>query len=206
MNTIHSPPPGHTSIRNICVFCGSGPGRNPAYEAAANVLGRAMAAAGIGLVYGGGQVGLMGAVADACLAGGGRVVGVIPGALFAREVVHPGLDELHEVATMHERKALMYDRSDGFLALPGGLGTLDELCEVATWAQLGLHAKALVLVDADGFWDPFTALLDGMVDAGFLRPANRALILRAGGAGRALEVLAEARPEDVPPAIGPDDR
>lgn len=148
----------------------------------------------------------MGAVADACLDGGGHVVGVIPGALFAREVVHPRLGELHEVGTMHERKALMYDRSDGFLALPGGLGTLDELAEVATWAQLGLHAKAMVLVDVDGFWDPFAEMLDRMVDSGFLLPRNRALVLRAAGAEEALDVLAAARPEDVAPAIGLDDR
>lgn len=190
----------------VGVFCGSSPGRAPRHLALARATGAALAERGMALVYGGGQVGLMGAMADACLEGGGRVVGVIPGALFASEVVHPGLDELHEVATMHERKALMYDRSDGFLALPGGLGTLDELCEVATWAQLGLHAKALVLVDVDGFWDPFVALLDQMVDAGFLLPRNRALILRAGDAGEALDVLAAARPEDVAPAIGLDER
>ncbi len=193
-------------LRNVGVFCGSSPGQDPCHLALAREVGAALAERGVGLVYGGGQVGLMGAAADACLAGGGRVVGVIPGALFAREVVHPGLAELHEVATMHERKALMYDRSDGFLALPGGLGTLDELCEVATWAQLGLHAKALVLVDADGFWGPFVAMLDRMVDAGFLLPRNRALILRSGGAAEALDVLAAARPEDVPPAIGPENR
>jgi len=195
-----------TELAAVGVFCGSSPGHDPSHLELARSVGAALAARGVTLVYGGGQVGLMGATADACLAGGGRVVGVIPGALFAREVVHPHLGELHEVATMHERKALMYDRSDGFLALPGGLGTLDELCEVATWAQLGLHAKALVLVDVDGFWDPFVAMLDRMVAAGFLLPRNRALILRAGGADEALDVLAAARPEDVAPAIGPDDR
>lgn len=193
-------------LRNVGVFCGSSPGHDPRHLALAREVGAALAERDVGLVYGGGQVGLMGATADACLAGGGRVIGVIPGKLFAREVVHPGLAELHEVATMHERKALMYDRSDGFLALPGGLGTLDELCEVATWAQLGLHAKALVLVDVDGFWDPFVAMLDSMVEAGFLLPRNRGLILRAGGAAEALDVLAAARPEDVAPALGPEDR
>lgn len=195
-----------TELTAVGVFCGSSPGRDPRHLELARSVGSALADRGITLVYGGGQVGLMGAVADACLDGGGTVVGVIPGALFAREVVHPGLDELVEVATMHERKALMYDRSDGFLALPGGLGTLDELCEVATWAQLGLHAKALVLVDVDGFWDPFVAMLDRMVESGFLLPRNRSLILRAGSADEALDVLAAARPEDVAPAIGPDDR
>lgn len=190
----------------IGVFCGSSPGHDTRHLALARSLGATLARRGIGLVYGGGQIGLMGAVADACLAGGGRVVGVIPGALFAREVVHPHLGELHEVGTMHERKALMYDRSDGFVALPGGLGTLDELAEVATWAQLGLHAKALVLLDADGFWDPLVAMLDQMVDAGFLLPRNRALILRAGSVDEGLAALADAQPEDVAPAIGPDDR
>ncbi len=190
----------------IGVFCGSSPGHDTRHLALARSLGAALAQRGIGLVYGGGQIGLMGAVADACLAGGGRVVGVIPAKLFTLEVAHPGLDELHEVGTMHERKALMYDRSDGFIALPGGLGTLDELAEVATWAQLGLHAKALVLLDADGFWDPLVAMLDQMVDAGFLLPRNRALILRAGSVDEGLAALADAQPEDVAPAIGPDDR
>lgn len=190
----------------VGVFCGSSPGRDPRHLELARSVGAILAERGLTLVYGGGQVGLMGAVADACLDGGGHVVGVIPGALFAREVVHPRLGELHEVGTMHERKALMYDRSDGFLALPGGLGTLDELAEVATWAQLGLHAKALVLVDVDGFWDPFAEMLDRMVDSGFLLPRNRALVLRAAGAEEALDVLAAARPEDVAPAIGLDDR
>ncbi len=193
-------------LHAVGVFCGSSPGHDPRHLVLAREVGAALAHRGLGLVYGGGQVGLMGAVADACLDDGGTVVGVIPKALFAHEVVHPGVQELVEVATMHERKSLMYDRSNGFLAIPGGLGTLDELCEVATWAQLGLHAKALVLVDVDGFWDPFVQMLDRMVESGFLLPRNRSLILRAGGADEALDVLAAARPEDVAPAIGPDDR
>jgi uncharacterized protein (TIGR00730 family) len=193
-----------TELSAVGVFCGSSPGRDPRHLELARSVGATLAARGLTLVYGGGQVGLMGAVADACLDGGGRVIGVIPGALFDREVVHPHLGELHEVGSMHERKALMYDRSDGFLALPGGLGTLDELCEVATWAQLGLHAKALVLVDVDGFWDPFVAMLDRMVQASFLLPRNRGLILRAATVDEALQALADARPEDVAPAIGLD--
>ena len=195
-----------SELSAVGVFCGSSTGHDPRHVEQARALGAALADRGIALVYGGGQVGLMGATADACLAGGGRVIGVIPQKLFAREVVHPGLHELHEVASMHERKALMYDRSDGFIALPGGLGTLDELAEVATWAQLGLHAKALVLLDVDGFWDLLVALLDQMVDAGFLLPRNRALILRAGSVDEALATLAEARPEDVGPWIGRGDR
>lgn len=195
-----------TELSAVGVFCGSSTGHDPRHVEQAGALGAALADRGIALVFGGGRVGLMGATADACLAGGGRVIGVIPQKLFAREVVHPGLHELHEVASMHERKALMYDHSDGFIALPGGLGTLDELAEVATWAQLGLHAKALVLLDVDGFWDPFVALLDQMVAAGFLLARNRALILRGGSVDEALARLADARPEDVEPWIGPADR
>ena len=195
-----------TELTAVGVFCGSSTGFDSRHGALARSVGTALGGRGLTLVYGGGRVGLMGFTADACLEAGGHVVGVIPQALFAREVVHTQLGELHEVATMHERKALMYDRSDGFIALPGGLGTLDELVEVATWAQLGLHAKALVLLDLDGFWDPLVAMLDQMVAAGFLLPRNRALILRAGSADEALTALAAAHPEDVEPAIGPDDR
>ena len=193
-------------LHAVGVFCGSSPGHDPRHLVLAREVGAALAHRGLGLVYGGGQVGLMGAVADACLDDGGTVVGVIPKALFAHEVVHPGVQELVEVATMHERKALMYDRSDGFLALPGGLGTIDELCAVATWAQPGLHAKPLVLVDVDCFWDPFVRRPARRGESGSLLPRNRSLIRRAGGAGGALGGLAAARPEDVAPAIGPDDR
>lgn len=143
-------------------------------------------------MYGGGQVGLMGELADACLDEGGRVVGVIPVGLFSREVGHTGLTELLEVASMHERKQLMYDRSDAFIALPGGLGTLEELAEVATWSQLGLHRKPIALLDVDSFWDPLVAQLDRMVSAGLLKPKNRGLIQRARTAGEALDILAAA--------------
>src|SRR5712692_4643559 len=142
------------AIRALCVFCGSSCPPDPRYRAAARALGELTAVSGITLVYGGGQVGLMGEIADAALAAGGRVIGVIPAGLFDLEVVHRQLTELREVASMHERKQLMYDLSDGFVALPGGLGTLEELAEVTTWSQLGLHAKPVVLLDVDGFWDP----------------------------------------------------
>lgn len=172
----------------------------------ARELGRLLAERGIGLVYGGAQVGLMGEVADACLAAGGDVTGVLPAGLFSREVPHRGLATLHEVPTMHERKQLMYDLADGFVALPGGLGTLEELAEVATWGQLGLHAKPVVLLDVDGFWDPLVAQLDRMVDAAFLKPANRDLIPCAGSPEHALEVLASSDIVYTEKWITPDDR
>ena len=181
-------------IRTICVFCGSATPPDPRYAEAARALGTLLACRGIGLVYGGGSVGLMGEIADAALAGGGRVVGVIPAGLFERQVTHRGLTELHEVASMHARKQLMYDLSDAFVALPGGLGTLEELAEVATWSQLGLHAKPMVLLDVDGFWDPLTAQFDRMVASGLLKPASRERIQRAGSPAEALAALAAARP------------
>ena len=160
----------------------------------------------IELVYGGGSVGLMGAVADAVLAGGGRVTGVIPTGLFGREIAHRGLTELREVGSMHERKALMYDLSDAFVALPGGLGTLEELAEVATWAQLGLHAKPVALLDVAGFWGSLVAQLDRMADDGLLKPANRALIRSYPAAVALLDGLAEVRPEAGERWIGPGER
>jgi len=195
-----------TAIRSVCVFCGSSTPADPRYRATAGELGALVAGRGLGLVYGGGSVGLMGALADAALAAGGRVVGVIPTGLFSREVGHNGLTELHEVGTMHERKQLMYDLADGFVALPGGLGTLEELAEVTTWSQLGLHAKPVVLLDVDSFWDPLVAQLDRMVAVGLLKPANRELILRAGMPENALDALAAARPPRERKWITPGDR
>ena len=150
------------AIASLCVFCGSSTPPDPRYRDAARALGTLAAARGVGLVYGGGSVGLMGAVADAALEAGGSVTGVIPAGLFSREIGHAGLTALHEVGSMHERKQLMYDLADAFVALPGGLGTLEELAEVTTWAQLGLHAKPVALLDVDGFWDPLIAQLDRM--------------------------------------------
>ena len=153
----------------VCVFCGSSPGRSPEYAAAARRLGSLLARRGVGLVYGGGNVGLMGIVADAVLAEGGEVVGVIPRALVDRELAHRGLTDLRVVGSMHERKALMAALSDAFVALPGGFGTLDELVEIITWRQLELHAKPIGLLDAAGFWDPFAGLVEHLRTAGFLR-------------------------------------
>jgi uncharacterized protein (TIGR00730 family) len=194
------------ALRAVCVFCGSSAPADPRYRDAARALGTLIARRGIDLVYGGGSVGLMGDLADAALGGGGRVIGVIPAGLFAREVGHAGLTELHEVASMHERKQLMYDRSDAFVALPGGLGTLEELAEVATWSQLGLHSKPVVLLDVGGFWEPLVALLDQMASAGLLKPAARDLIQRTHSAEEALGALAAARPARPPQWITAEER
>jgi uncharacterized protein (TIGR00730 family) len=157
-------------------------------------MGKLAASSGVGLVYGGGRAGLMGELADAALSAGGRVVGVRPAGLFDRDVGDDELTELHEVRTMHERKQLMYDLADGFVAMPGGLGTLEELAEVTTWFKLGLHAKPVVLLDVDGFWDPLVAQLDRMVDVGLLEPSDRALIQLAGSPEEAMAVLSSGQP------------
>lgn len=179
-------------LRRVCVFCGSSVGARPDYAAAARTLGAELAARAIGLVYGGSHLGLMGAVADACRSAGGEVIGVIPGSLVEAEVAHAGLDDLRIVSTMHERKALMADLSDGFVALPGGFGTLEEFCEVLTWSQLGLHSppKPCGLVDVAGFFGPLIALFDSAVDQGFLRPENRRLVLAAADPSSMLDALA----------------
>lgn len=193
-------------LRSVAVFCGSSSGRDEHYVAVARECGALLAGRGIELVYGGGAIGLMGELADACLAAGGRVVGVIPVGLFSREVGHEGVTVLHEVASMHERKQLMYDLADGFLALPGGYGTLEEVAEVTTWAQLGLHAKPVALVDVDGFWTGLVTQLDHMVDAGFLKAGNRQLIARCDDVEGALDHLAAAEPPPAERVITPDER
>ena len=165
-----------------------------------------MAEHDIELVYGGGRVGLMGELADSCLGAGGRVVGVIPIGLFTREVGHTGLTKLHEVGSMHERKQQMYDLADAFIALPGGLGTLEELAEVATWSQLGLHQKPIVLLDVGDFWDPLVELLDRMVVTELLKQANRELIQRAESPEEALRLLAATEPAHVEKWLEADER
>jgi uncharacterized protein (TIGR00730 family) len=164
-------------MRRVCVFTGSRPGNRPQYAAAARALGGAIAAEGGGLVYGGASVGVMREVADAVLAAGGEVIGVIPRALVDREVAHHGLTELRVVDTMHVRKATMAELSDAFVALPGGFGTLDELFEILTWAQLGMHQKPIGLVNVSGFWDPLLAMVDHMIAEGFIPEDQRGLIL-----------------------------
>ncbi|HWH13237.1 MAG TPA: TIGR00730 family Rossman fold protein [Miltoncostaeaceae bacterium] len=176
----------------VTVFCGARHGSDPAYAAGARALGAALARREVALVYGGGAVGLMGVLADAVLAGGGRVVGVIPEALAGPEVLHPGLTETHVVASMHARKALMAARADAFIALPGGLGTLDELVEILTWAQLGIHAAPVGLLDVGGFWDPFRAMVDAMVADGFVPARTRDAVLRDTDPDALLDALAHA--------------
>jgi hypothetical protein len=159
-----------------CVFCGSSPGNDPRFVEYAAALGRALAQAGHELVYGGGRTGLMGAVADGAIAEGGRVIGIIPRQLEEREVAHRGISDLRIVPSMHERKALMAELSDGFIALPGGFGTFEEYCEAVTWVQLGIQRKPCLLANLDGYYDPLVALFDRGRDAGFISPANREIV------------------------------
>jgi uncharacterized protein (TIGR00730 family) len=179
-----------TAERSICVFCASSNGSDPIFLEAARALGQAIAERGWHLVYGGAETGLMGAMADAALAAGGAVTGVIPRALFEGEIAHRGLTQLIEVSSMHERKAEMARRADAFLVLPGGLGTLDELCEMLTWALLGIHDKPIVLIDIAGYWKAFLGMLDAAVAAGFLRPAYRGVALLASDAQAACDTVA----------------
>lgn len=176
-------------MNRLCVFCGSSPGRHPAYLAAAAKLGTVLAKRRIGLVYGGASIGLMGAVADAARAAGGEVIGVIPRALVEFEVAHTGLADLRIVASMHERKALMAELSEGFVALPGGIGTLEELFEVWTWGQLGSHRKPCALLNVVGFYDRLLGFLDFIADEAFLRPVHRDMLLVAETPDSLLEKL-----------------
>ena len=185
-------------VRRVCVFCGSSRGSDPAFVAAAQVLGGTLAARGMTLVYGGGKVGLMGALADAVLRAGGQAIGVIPSSLLAKEVGHDGLTELHVTESMHERKALMAELADGFIALPGGFGTFEELFEILTWSQLGFHRKPAVVLDVNDFYAPLVALIDGAVDAGFIQPTHRTLARRATTVDDALAALVEPLPPTQP--------
>ena len=193
-------------MKRVCVFCGSSAGSRPVYAEAARATGRLLAERGIGLVYGGGNVGLMGEVADAVLAAGGEVIGVIPRQLMEREVGHQGLTTLEVVGTMHERKARMADLADGVVALPGGFGTLDELCEVLTWSQLGIHAKPCGVLNVDGYFDTLLALFDHAVSEGFVRPPHRALVLQAAEPGDLLERMEAFSAPPTEKWIRPGDR
>jgi hypothetical protein len=186
------------NLSRICVFCGSNAGRRPAYRAAAVAFGEALAARGLGLVYGGGNVGLMGALADAAVGAGAAAIGVIPQALMAKELGHGGLTELRVVASMHERKAMMADLADAFVMLPGGFGTYEEFCEVLTWSQLGLHHKPCGVLDIDGFYAPLLAFFDRAVEEGFVSPAHRAIVLRADTPELLLDRLAAWVPTATP--------
>ena len=182
------------ALSSICVFCGSNGGADPAYLAAAEAVGTGLAQRGIRVVYGGGRVGMMGAVADAARRAGGEVVGVIPQQIFDLEIGHTGLDDLRVVGSMHERKALMAELSDAFVALPGGIGTLEELFEVYTWAQLGIHAKPLALLDVAGYYRPLAAFLDHAVAQRFLRPETREMLAVADDFDGLLQTLERWQP------------
>jgi uncharacterized protein (TIGR00730 family) len=192
-------------MRRVCVFWGSRVGVSANYAAAAVAVGEAIARRGWRLVYGGGRVGLMGIVADAALAAGGEVVGVITAGLATREIAHAGLSELRVVETMHARKALMAELSDGFIALPGGFGTLDELCEALTWAQLGIHAKPCALLDVDNYFAGLLAFFDHAFSSGFLAQATRALLLTETDPEQLLDALERYTPPVIPRWMTPEE-
>jgi len=188
-----------TKLNSICVYCGSSNDGNPSHRTDANRFGGQLAAAGIALVYGGGRVGLMGAVADGAIAGGGTVVGIIPEHLMRAEVGHGQVTELHVVPSMHVRKEMMFARSDAFVILPGGPGTLDEMFEILTWRQLGLHDKPLVIVNLAGYWDGLIALIDGIIAARYARPSFRAFYTVVDSIDAVLPALRAAPPARTPP-------
>ena len=185
-------------MRSVCVYCASSPGTNDSIRDGAVALGRLLAREGIELVYGGGAVGLMGLIADTVMAGGGTVTGIIPMPLMPREVAHQGITRLIEVDSMHERKAAMIDRSDGFIAMPGGFGTLEELAEVLTWAQLGIHDKPIGLLNVDGFYDHLLALFDRCVDDRLLKERNRELLLHEADPAALIGAMRRHRPSFEP--------
>jgi len=188
------------SLTSLCVYCGSAFGNNPRHRDVARRLGQLMAARHVTLVYGGGRVGLMGLMADACLQAGGRVIGIIPEFLRSREVGHGAVSELVVVDSMHERKQAMFDRSDGFVILPGGLGTLDEAFEMITWKQLRLHDKPIALIDVAGYWRPFTALFDHVIAENFAKPEMRDLLSVVADVDDLLPALERAGR----PLVGPE--
>jgi uncharacterized protein (TIGR00730 family) len=182
-------------MKRVCVFCGSNRGRRSIFQKSARQMGKALAARRMGLVYGGGHVGLMGVIADAALAAGAEVIGVIPRAMVDKELAMEGLTEMHIVDTMHQRKALMAELSDGFAALPGATGTADELFEILTWAQLGLHSKPIGLLNVGGYFDPLLTWLNQAVKEGFLKPVHRRLLLEGKEVAKLLDLLQNYRPK-----------
>jgi uncharacterized protein (TIGR00730 family) len=192
-------------MKRVCVFCGSSVGNRSVYRDTAEAMGKALAKKGIALVYGGGHVGLMGVVADACLAAGGEVIGVIPQALADREIAHARLTELHVVDSMHTRKAMMADLSDAFIAMPGGVGTFEEFFEAVTWTQLGLHRKPCGLLNAGAFYTPLAAFIDQAVSEGFIKPVHRAFIVVDDNPERLLDTLGTVKLPDVPKWIRKDE-
>ncbi|MGO9211608.1 MAG: TIGR00730 family Rossman fold protein [Terriglobales bacterium] len=195
-----------STLKRICVFCGSSVGSRPQYAAAARELGRMLAERGLGVVFGGGKVGLMGVLADAALAAGGEVLGVIPEALVAREIGHNGLTTLHVVRSMHQRKTLMADLADAFIALPGGYGTFEEFFEAVTWTQLGIHTKPCGLLNVDGYYDALLALLGRAVADGFIQEKNRQLVIDAPDVPTLLQKLEAIRPAAAELGIGKAER
>jgi len=192
-------------MRSICVFCGASVGHDPAFSQAAQALGRFLAARDLTLVYGGGNIGLMGVIADAVLQSGGRVLGVIPKMLVDKELAHHGVTELRIVGSMHERKALMAELADGFIALPGGFGTVEEFSEVLTWGQLGLHAKPLGILNVSGYYDHFLRFLDHAVATRLLRPEHRQLVLEAASVEELWRRMQEWHAMPTPKWIQPDE-
>ncbi len=195
-----------TDVRRVCVYCGSRTGHRSEYESVASAMGRAIAERGIGVVYGGGQVGLMGIVADAAIAAGGEVVGVIPHGLAAREVDHPGITHLHKVESMHERKAMMADLSDAFIAMPGGIGTLEELTEMWSWAYLGIHRKPIGLLNVAGYFDPLLEFMDRALEEGFVRDVHRRLLTVADHPRSLLDALEAYEPPELLQWVSSADR
>jgi uncharacterized protein (TIGR00730 family) len=193
-------------LKRVCVFCGANPGLNPAFAEAARVMGRTIAERGLGLVYGGGHVGLMGIVADAAMQAGAPVTGIIPEVLMRREVGHGAITELHVVSTMHERKKMMADLSDGFIVLPGGVGTLEEAVEAFTWTQLGIHDKGIVFLDTHGYWGRMAGLFDHMVENGFVKPEQRPIASFTADPAEALDMLASFRAPAVKSWASPAQR
>lgn len=192
-------------MRRICVYCGSNPGRQPLYRESAQGLGREMVARGLGLVYGGASVGVMGAIADAVLEAGGEAIGVIPKSLAVREIAHPGLTEQHVVKSMHERKALMAELSDGFVALPGGWGTMEEIFEILTWAQLGFHQKPCGLLNAGSYFDGLFSFLEHAIEEQFVKPEYRQMLLMENSATHLLDRFSAYRPPVVRKWISPEE-
>jgi uncharacterized protein (TIGR00730 family) len=193
-------------LSSVAVYCGSSPGTDPAYAQAAGSLGRLLGKRGIRLVYGGGHVGLMGIISDAVLAAGGEVHGVITRALEAKEIAHRHLTSLDVVETMHDRKAAMADKAEGFIMLPGGFGTLDEFFEVLTWTQLGIHAKPCAALDVKGFFGPLRTMMDMMTSAGFVRPDHRDMVIIDPDPARLLDQMADWNPPAVQKWLGPAER
>jgi len=192
-------------IKRVCVYCGSSSGNNPAYSLAAKHLANAMCERGIGLVYGGAAVGIMGAVADAVLAGGGEAIGIIPKSLAVKEVAHEKLSQLHVVASMHERKAMMAELSDGFVALPGGWGTLEEIFEILTWAQLGFHEKPCALLNIEGYYDNLIRFMENSFEQGFVNELCRPMLIKSNDPGALLDGFATYSAPRVRKWMGEDE-